>query len=391
MKKKIATALVLCSFLAITKVQAQPVNTAFKDDRFYACVIDNFNSENGAAKDTTYNLSQQELETIEHLVCSNEGITNITGIETMTALQTIDLSNNELATLEGLQTKENNVIEVLNISNNNIKNLYISRLTNLRELDISNNEMEYFTLANYIPTLRLSGNAFMKNIQLSLKNKKEVNIKDYILFDNVGATTKNITVEYNIQDETIVEKGTIGNLTAKKAGTTRAQLIIKNGDEVIYGPTTTGNFPANSTINVTDACMPVLTGARRYTVKLETNGGKTLEDISDAYNFSENLEQKILELPIPEKEEYKFMGWYVDKELKTEAKIKTYADLLELENINEDECDPNVIVKIYAKWEEDINNPKTGIKTSLILDAGIVLISGTAFLILSKKNKYNKI
>ena len=60
-------------------------------------------------------------------------------------------------------------------------------------------------------------------------------------------------------------------------------------------------------------------------------------------------------------------------------------------NTNEDDCSNEIIVKIYAKWEENIENPKTGIKTSLILDGGIILISAIAYIIITKKNKYNKI
>jgi len=245
-------------------------------------------------------------------------------------------------------------------------------------------------LANYIPTLKLDGNNFMKNIQLSLKNNDKVNIKDYLLFDNIGATTDRITVEYNIQDETIAENNS-GKITAKKVGTTAAQLIIKNGNEIIYAPTIVGEFPTNSTINVTDVCMPILTGARRYTVKLETNGGTELEDISEAFNFSINLKDVKIELPTPTKKGYKFVGWYTDKDFSKEAKISTYEDITQLENTNEDECSNEIIVKIYAKWEENIENPKTGIKTSLILDGGIILISAIAYIIITKKNKYNKI
>lgn len=390
MKKKLILTLALCSFLATNKVKAQPINTSFKDDNFYACIIDNYNSENATTKDSTYNLTQPDLDTIEHLSCSGKQITDITGIEKLQSLQTIDLSDNELTSLATLQSNTNSIIEKLDISKNHIKNLYMSRLTNLNELDISNNEMETFVLANYIPTLKLDGNNFMKNIQLSLKNNDKVNINDYLLFDNIGATTDRITVEYNIQDETIAENNS-EKITAKKVGTTAAQLIIKNGNEIIYAPTIVGEFPTNSTINVTDVCMPILTGARRYTVKLETNGGTELEDISEAFNFSINLKDVKIELPTPTKKGYKFVGWYTDKDFSKEAKISTYEDITQLENTNEDECSNEIIVKIYAKWEENIENPKTGIKTSLILDGGIILISAIAYIIITKKNKYNKI
>ena len=388
MKKRIIMTLALCSLLATNKVQAKPINTAFTDDNFYKCVIENYNSENGQAKGTDYNITNQDLETIEHLVCPNENIEDITGIDKMPLLQTIDLSNNKITSIAPLLKQENSIIEKLNLSNNNIEWLYITNLKGLNELDISNNNMEHITLSNYINTLKLDGNNFMKNIYINLKNGSSVNIGDYVLFDNIDATDKRITVEYTIKDNTIAEKSGVGTITAKKDGITQATLIIKNGEEVIYGPTE-NNEETNSTITVSNSCMPLATGARRYTVSFETNGGKELENIGTAIMFGIDPKEEKLELPTPTKEGYKFIGWYTDKDLKNKANIKSYGDIVDLENINEDECSTELIVRLYAKWDKEVENPKTGVKSYTVLGLlTIIALSGTYIIY---KNKTNKI
>lgn len=387
MKKRIIMTLALCSLLATNKVQAKPINTAFTDDNFYKCVIENYNSENGQAKGTDYNITNQDLETIEHLVCPNENIEDITGIDKMPLLQTIDLSNNKITSIAPLLKQENSIIEKLNLSNNNIKWLYITNLTALNELDISNNNMEHITLSNYINTLKLDGNNFMKNIYINLKNGSSVNIGDYVLFDNIDATDKRITVEYTIKDNTIAEKSGVGTITAKKDGITQATLIIKNGEEVIYGPTE-NNEETNSTITVSNSCMPLATGARRYTVSFETNGGKELENIGTAIMFGIDPKEEKLELPTPTKEGYKFIGWYTDKDLKNKANIKSYGDIVDLENINEDECSTELIVRLYAKWDKIVENPKTGVKSYTVLGLlTIIALSGTYVVYQKKINR----
>lgn len=386
MKKKIMLALALCSLLAVNKVYAQPVDTAFTDDNFYKCVIDNYNGENGTSKTVSDILNDEQIQTIEHLICNNENIKEINGIERLKSLQTVDLKNNEITTISPLINSNSTILEKIDISNNNIKWLYITNLPTLNELDISDNGMEHLILGNYIQTLRLDGNNFMKNIYLNLKNEKSVNVYDYILFDNIGATTDRLTIEYDIEDETIAKKEQ-EKITAQKEGTTQAKLKIKNGERIIYGQTPDNT--SNSTITVQNTCMPLTTGARRYTVTFETNGGKELESIGTTIMLGIDPKEEKLELPTPTKEGYKFIGWYTDKDLKNKANIKSYGDIVNLENINEDECSAETIVRLYAKWDKSVENPKTGVVsygTAGLL--ALVTLSGTYVLY---KNKISKI
>ena len=58
-----------------------------------------------------------------------------------------------------------------------------------------------------------------------------------------------------------------------------------------------------------------------------------------------------------------------------------HGDIENLENINEDECSRDLIVRLYAKWDKAVENPKTGVASygtvgllSLITIGGIYIL-----------------
>ena len=104
--KKITKTLLITSilFVGANRVKAQPINTAFNNDKLYECIIERYNKENDTTYDINHNLTDEELNNISYLTCSEEEkITDYTGIEKLTSLrklwvsvatETLDLSHN---------------------------------------------------------------------------------------------------------------------------------------------------------------------------------------------------------------------------------------------------------------------------------------------------------
>lgn len=100
----------------------------------------------------------------------------------------------------------------------------------------------------------------------------------------------------------------------------------------------------NNTSNKYEECI---TGGG-YTLKFDTNGGEELSSIHvciacppDAYE----------DLPIPQKDGYKFDGWYYDKSLTKQVKVKNTMDITPNAKTNDADC---VIgyndITLHAKW-----------------------------------------
>lgn len=107
-----------------------PANLAFDDINFYKCVVDVYNVKNGTSVEYTVNLTDEELESITELICSNDGksdeykITSVVGIEKLTSLTSVNLSYN---LLNFIDVSAITGVESLNVSNNQLTNINLSK------------------------------------------------------------------------------------------------------------------------------------------------------------------------------------------------------------------------------------------------------------------------
>lgn len=375
MKRKIMLTLALCSLLATSKVQAQPVNAAFTDDNFYKCIIENYNREKGTQKTINDTLTNEELSSIKKLECADKSITNTQGLEKLTGLLKLNLENND--------------IQEINIDSN----------TELRYINIWNNPSD--------PAINITNNSNLKIILGKVDGTVDDSITNYFLTPPIHDLEKTLSVGeefnseyinggqniiYEVADTTIATIDSNNTIKALKVGRTLINEI--RVFENLY-PGFTGEeaneyvIVTTKILNVKNACPIKATGGRIYTVTFDTNGGKELENIETAIMLGTDLTEVKLELPTPTKEGYKFIGWYTDKDLKNKANIKSYGDIVDLENINEDECSTDLIVRLYAKWDKAVENPKTGVASYAVLGL-IIIISLTGTYILYK-NKENNI
>ena len=148
----------------------------FKDENFYKCVVDKYNSDNDTNIAYTTNLTDEQIQSILFLACEGKEIINTSGLEKMPNLYYLSLNNNNI---ESLDVSNESKLEHLYLNDNKITNLNLSnnvKLTNLKidntnltALDLHNNtELKYLDAANnQFNNLNLSSNTKLSHLKLS--------------------------------------------------------------------------------------------------------------------------------------------------------------------------------------------------------------------------------
>lgn len=110
-----------------------PSTIIFKDAKLEKLIRDKVGMPTGT-------LNYSDLKNITSLDLSNQGITDISGIENCTGLQSLDLSYNQITSVEPLLKLYD--LKELNLNHNKISDVsYLSNLTSLRELNLSDNDI----------------------------------------------------------------------------------------------------------------------------------------------------------------------------------------------------------------------------------------------------------
>ena len=174
MKKflKLFTIIVISTFIFTSNVKATPANTAFKDDEFYACIIRNLNSDkiNDVTDRTTeYKVTDDELSQLTSLTCTplvykndislggvaGPQISDVTGLNKMTNLTKLNLTNNKLLTID---VSKNTKLAVLDISGNNLSSIDLSKNVELTHLSINNNKLSTIDISKSTKLTELYAN-----------------------------------------------------------------------------------------------------------------------------------------------------------------------------------------------------------------------------------------
>lgn len=179
MKKILKTSILLFTMVIGTnKIEAQPINNAFNNDALYECIIERYNKENDTTYDVNHNLTDEELNNISYLTCSDYAeITDYTGIEKLTSLtkiwvsvdvETLDLSHN--TNLEDITLFDYGISAVESVSV--LKNLTIGNNTNLKHLRVDSNLLTNIDISNNPNILTLAiWSKKLESIDLSHNNK----------------------------------------------------------------------------------------------------------------------------------------------------------------------------------------------------------------------------
>ena len=117
--------------------------TTFPDAALRAALVSCDEDGNGR-------ISAEEASHVTSLDLSNQGIVDLAGIDTLTHLESLNVSGNDLATIDLTKCRK---LVTLDVSDNLISDLDLDGLANLEELDAHNNGLQ---------TLQLEGCAALR-------------------------------------------------------------------------------------------------------------------------------------------------------------------------------------------------------------------------------------
>ncbi len=175
-------------------------DAGFADENFYKCVVDTYNEKNSTSLTTNDVLTDEQLSTIDELICKNRNVMDISGIEKLTNLTGLNLMENKLSdvdlskntSLMYVELSGNPDITSIDLSNNvNLKEIYF-RNDSLKSIDLSNNvNLENLDLgANELTSISLVNNTKLKYVKLisnqlsSLDLSNNTNLIEFSAYNN---------------------------------------------------------------------------------------------------------------------------------------------------------------------------------------------------------------
>ena len=159
------------------KASAEAEALGFKSESLYTCVLNSFDEEATVTK--------ADLANVEYLYCVGEKIEDTTGIEQLTGLQSINLGENKITSIDlskntnlvsvslydnklsSIKLPETNNIEYLDLQKNNLSSIDLSKLTSLKRLSIANNNLS---------SLDVSKNTFLQKLYAASNNISSINL-----------------------------------------------------------------------------------------------------------------------------------------------------------------------------------------------------------------------
>ena len=188
------------AYIAHVVNKGEPANSYFDDENFYKAVIDAYNKENNTSLPYTINLTDEQLSSIKNISYSGYKklkIKSTKGIEKLTSLTSLDLDNNNISNID---LSKNTALIELGLDENNISNIDLSKNTSLTKLNLYNNEISSIDLSkntslasldleyNKVSSIDLSKNTALTDLDL-YKN----NISDIDLTKNTSLTTLDLS------------------------------------------------------------------------------------------------------------------------------------------------------------------------------------------------------
>ncbi|MGH1387840.1 matrixin family metalloprotease [Kordia sp.] len=259
------------------------------DDNFEAYLESN-GMGNGVANDDI--VTKTNISGVTTLDVSNLNISDLTGIQSFTSLQSLNCSNNlfmsvdlsknslletlhiEDGALTDLDISQNNALINLYCQNNNLTAIDLIHNGVLVNLDCFGNNLTLLNVTqnvnllalncsnNGISSINLTQNTVLENLNFSQNNLPNLDVTQcpnlaYLIADNNNLTSVNITIntalkELSIPDNQITTLDLVPNTILEKVNANNNNLDflnIANGNNAIIEFTATGN-PALTCINV---------------------------------------------------------------------------------------------------------------------------------------------
>ena len=253
---KILSILLLIIFS--NKILAAPANTSFTDDNLYSCIIvklntDGFNSVYDRDA-TTYEVTKEELQSITVLKCNELGIENTAGLELLTNLADLNLSDNSISSinlasntkitnlllsnnkLSNIDLSKNVALENLYLNGNNFATLDLSNNVNLLVLNVNNNKLSALDLSknSKIMDLKASDSAFIDQTKIIFKGGS-VTLTPNIKFPSENESIQTwLTPSWSTKDANIATVNQKGTVKVDKEGTVNIIASVEGVYSITY-------------------------------------------------------------------------------------------------------------------------------------------------------------
>ena len=202
----------------------KPANTSFDDMNFYKCVIDNYNKEKGTKLSYKTKLTDNQLNGISKLACSNRGITSVKGIEKITNLRSFD---GDLNRISKINVSKNIKLEYLNLYDTKLEYIDLNKNINLKSLSIGAEQLKSIDLTNNKKLESLGLNSVsLKNLDLS----KNVNLVRFGLY-YMNLSDLNLDSNKNLKELSIVSDNNLRTLNLVQ-NTSLNQLVLFMDDNL---------------------------------------------------------------------------------------------------------------------------------------------------------------
>ena len=258
MKKNYKFLIILLLIIFGNKVLAAPANSSFTNDEFYNCIIvklntDGFNSTYDRDA-STYNVTKEELESITVLKCNESNIDNVKGLELLTNLTDLNLSDNNISAIDltkntkitnlllsnnklsTIDLAKNTLLENLYLNGNKLTSLNLNNNRNLLVLNINNNKLSSLDLSNNdkVIDLKASDNAF--NVQSKLVFKGEsTNLTSIIKLPTENENIQSwLTPTWITKDANIATVNQKGTVKADKSGEVNIIATVEDVYSITY-------------------------------------------------------------------------------------------------------------------------------------------------------------
>ena len=198
----------------------EPANKHFLDQKFYNCVIEEYNNENNASFPYTANLTDEQLGSIKSVSCTNKNVSSVNGIQYLTNLEILYVSNNQLTNID---VSNNTKLEKLFVDYNQLTSLDIGNNANLKSLMVSNNQLT---------NLNVKNNEKLEYLYANNNNLKELDVSNNAILRYLYAYVNKLTsldVSNNVNLESLyVDENKLTSLDVSNNANLKSLWISNN-------------------------------------------------------------------------------------------------------------------------------------------------------------------
>ncbi len=315
MKRTYKLLIVLLIMFFANKVVAAPAHTSFTDDQFYNCIIVKLNTdgfESNYNRDAaTYKVTSTELASITVLKCNEANVTDIKGIELLTNLVDLNLSDNNISSINlasntkitnlllsnnkisSIDLSKNTALENLYLNGNKLSTLNLKSNRNLLVLNVNNNNLSELDLSNNDKLIDLKAtNSAFKTFSKVVFKGESATLDQVIKFSSENENIQDwLTPTWSTKDANIATVNQKGTVKADKSGSVNIIASIDGVYNVTYNvkvaeiASETYNIDdVNNTIAVNDASIKTI--LNNITV---TNAELMVYNTSNKYVTSGNI------------------------------------------------------------------------------------------------------